>query len=375
MPIAVQDYRTSRVRLRSVTSGDPTLRAIYLELLFALWERGGRIPADPESVADEVGLPVSEVAPRLAILAKLGEKGRGGIVIADGWITNARVTEDLERAIAYRERQSDRGRKSGEVRRERRLSHGSVPVEPSFPSPTPLPSPTPTPEPKETKGHAELTWRIERTWQRFLSARSRFYQERGTNGGPDPKLAADLRELIRTAIVEYDKGLLSASDRERWESDSYAAAAGEGLFLDPWMTGRDPENRKLFLESWRPWKPQKGKGHPVPRFAQLAFDARARVEPEASAVPTATPLADAPKWRAIRSRLAESITPDELRTWIDPLVPVEETDQSVTLAAPNGRMAYAAGENYGEAMTRAALAAFGAPFDVKVTAANVRRTA
>lgn len=108
----------------------------------------------------------------------------------------------------------------------------------------------------------------------------RFYQERGTSGGPDPKLAADLRELIRTAIVEYDKGLLGASDRERWESDSYAAAAGEGLFLDSWMTGRDAENRKLFLESWRPWKPQKGKGHPVPRFAQLAFDARARVEPE-----------------------------------------------------------------------------------------------
>lgn len=144
MPIAVQDYRTSRVRLRSVTSSDPTLRALYLELLFALWERGGRIPADPDSVADEVGLPAADVAPRLAILAKLGESGRGGIVIEDGWIKNARVSEDLEHALAYRERQSYRGRRSGAVRRERGLSAGSASAEPS--SSVPVSDHSPTPE-------------------------------------------------------------------------------------------------------------------------------------------------------------------------------------------------------------------------------------
>lgn len=143
MPIAVQDYRTSRVRLRSVTSSDPTLRALYLELLFALWERGGRIPADPDSVADEVGLPASDVAPRLAVLVNLGKGGRGGIVIEDGWIKNARVSEDLEHALAYRERQSYRGRRSGAVRRERGLSAGSASAEPSSSVPVSDPSPDP----------------------------------------------------------------------------------------------------------------------------------------------------------------------------------------------------------------------------------------
>lgn len=235
-----------------------------------------------------------------------------------------------------------------------------------------LPSPA---VPKETKGHAEVTWRIERCWQRFLAARRAFYQRsRGTNGTPEPRMSPQYREHIRNAIVEFDKDLLKEDEREQWELESWAAASGEGLFLDPWMTGNNPD-RKLYTAPDTPWRPLRGKPHPVPRFAQLAFDARARVEPEASAIPIATPLADAPKWRAIRERLESSISPDELRTWIDPLVPVGETDRSVTLAAPSGRMAYAAEENYGEAMTRAALAAFGAPFDVKVTTADVRRTA
>lgn len=285
MPFAVQDYRTSRVRNRSITTSDPILRALYLELLFALWERGGEIPADPESVADETGLPADEIAPRLKILTKLGETGRGGIVIERGKIRNARVSEDLEESARYRERQSAKGLRSAEVRRGRSatvvepgLNRGSESVEP--PTPTPSPSPSPTPEKKAPRGNPELDWRVERCWQAHLAARDRFFRESdGRPGGRPPALTPEIREAIREAIRRHDGDLMLPLDRDRWESESRALAAGEGIFLSPWHTGRDPQNPKRFLEPWRPWKPQRGKPDPVEGFAELAFASRRRHEP------------------------------------------------------------------------------------------------
>ena len=52
MYFSVQDYRTSAIRMRSIMTGDLHLRLVYTELLFALWEQGGYVPADAEQLVE-----------------------------------------------------------------------------------------------------------------------------------------------------------------------------------------------------------------------------------------------------------------------------------------------------------------------------------
>src|SRR5204863_415075 len=52
---APQDYRTSRSRARSIQTRDPMLRLVYLEALFALYEAGCSLSADPTEVMGEAG--------------------------------------------------------------------------------------------------------------------------------------------------------------------------------------------------------------------------------------------------------------------------------------------------------------------------------
>jgi hypothetical protein len=123
---AVQDWRTSKIRARSSTTQDPMLRTVYFEILLALYESGGRLPADPELLSDTLLLPAEEISRCLPILLKFGQSGRGGLQLQDSYIHNARVDEDLEEEKEYRLKQAERGR----LRHQPPLSHRSATAQP-----------------------------------------------------------------------------------------------------------------------------------------------------------------------------------------------------------------------------------------------------
>lgn len=149
---APMDWRTSRVRARSAMSRDPMLRLVYLEALSALYEAGGSLPADPAALADELLLPVKEIARCLPVLDEIARTGagRGGLLIEDGRITNGRVTEDLKNEQAFREQQATHGKRGGRrVRKGQPKATLSQPLgfakgTPTPPAPSPSPSPVPT---------------------------------------------------------------------------------------------------------------------------------------------------------------------------------------------------------------------------------------
>lgn len=127
---------------------------------------------------------------------------------------------------------------------------------------------------------AELNWRVDETWAAHLDQRSGFYAD---VDGRVPSVTPTLTEEIRGAIIEslrrHDASLLGPESREAWALRSKTRAAGIGLFLDRWCTATDPKNDirtggTRYLEPWRPWKRQQGKGDPVEKFAQLYFSAK-----------------------------------------------------------------------------------------------------
>lgn len=123
---------------------------------------------------------------------------------------------------------------------------------------------------------AELEWRVQVCFNLFAKAYVKFKHERHGLTVPAPKLDADVRRWIVTALKKHDADLLKPEDRERWKAESQARAAGVGIFYDDFMTGVDPRGSgTAYLSPTRPWQPLQGKPDPVPRFAQLYFDAKA----------------------------------------------------------------------------------------------------
>jgi hypothetical protein len=147
----------------------------------------------------------------------------------------------------------------------------------------PLAEENPQPSPKVVA--EEMAWRVEQTWQAHLKARQAFFQRETGVAPSQPAIFDhdDIERPIRDALQRFDQDLLAPDRREEWLRESRVRAAGIGIFYDTWMAGNHAENNtasggKRFLEPWRPWKPQKGKGHPVLRFAELYFNARDRAE-------------------------------------------------------------------------------------------------
>lgn len=97
------------------------LRLVYLEALNALHEAGGELTADPEVLADELLLPADEVARCLPLLDAMARRpgARGGILVEDGKIRNARVSEDLGKTRVWLEEQAEHGKASAASRRTR----------------------------------------------------------------------------------------------------------------------------------------------------------------------------------------------------------------------------------------------------------------
>lgn len=117
MPVAVSDLRGSRVRAKC----DLTTRLLYTEILHSLWEHNGAIPADLDFLEDDLNMPREEIERGLPLLLKIGRHGRGGLQLGeDGKLRNARVTEDLAEALAFKLAQAERGRKGGLRSAERR---------------------------------------------------------------------------------------------------------------------------------------------------------------------------------------------------------------------------------------------------------------
>lgn len=126
----------------------------------------------------------------------------------------------------------------------------------------------------------EVAWRVGRVWESHLTARRKLFLSQNGSAPREPTLVPAVAELIAKAIEEYDGALLGPEQREAWERESWARAAGIGIFMDPWMVGEDPQNDardggKKFLEPDRPWRKQRDKPDPVLRFGQLYFESRA----------------------------------------------------------------------------------------------------
>ncbi len=134
--------------------------------------------------------------------------------------------------------------------------------------------------PNRPRPLSEIDWRVEQTWRAHLAQWRGYYQD--SNGKApirEPSLTQEIRDAIKVALKEYDAHLLKPDQREAWLAGSKARAAGIGIFLDPFLTGQSKDNDlrnggKRYLEHWRPWKVQRGKGSPVDRFAELYYEAK-----------------------------------------------------------------------------------------------------
>jgi hypothetical protein len=189
---APQDYRTSRVRMRSAMTADPMLRTVYLELLNALHECGGELPADSAVLADELLLPADEIARCLPILAELGtHSSRGGIVISDGTVRNVRVCEDLRAAEEYRAEQALRGSVGGKARAKhspsKRRAGAKQPSSQPLPLPLPLPTPRVLPSVERSDG-ARPAWTGNRETDASIAECYRHLREIEALGGEDPTM-------------------------------------------------------------------------------------------------------------------------------------------------------------------------------------------
>lgn len=152
-------------------------------------------------------------------------------------------------------------------------------LDPDFVASLPIETAAAEPQPRPVRTHApresETDWRVDRTWEAFLAARAEFYQRvDGRKPSRAPSLTAEIRASIVDALRQHDAGMLTAETRDLWVEESITLAAGEGLWLDPWCTGQDARSTTRYVEPWRPWKQQRGKGDPVAKFAELAFARR-----------------------------------------------------------------------------------------------------
>lgn len=151
---APQDWRTSRVRMRSAMTGDRDLRLVYFEALNALHENGGRVPSDPVKLADLLLIPSDVIAAKLPVLLELGEDCDGGLIDnGDGTISNRRIVNDLAEELEFRRQQAELGRRGGHAKAmasaqsSERQANAKRTVSPPAPAPLPPPAPAPPPAP------------------------------------------------------------------------------------------------------------------------------------------------------------------------------------------------------------------------------------
>jgi len=116
--------------IAGTTAMSPAEVGAYIRLLCYQWSNGS-IPDDPRKLRQIVGGPVSA-----DVLAKFKPAG-------DGRLANQRLEQERQKQTEYREKQRQKGIRSGAARRtgiEPRLNRGSSPVRTAV-QPEPQPEP------------------------------------------------------------------------------------------------------------------------------------------------------------------------------------------------------------------------------------------
>lgn len=280
----------------------PTLH-FYRQFIDLSFLQGGDLPADAEVLAAAVRMPLDLVEKAVATL-------EGRLLFREGdTLYQKRVRRDIEAELAYRTEQSRLGKEGARKRWGTpvdRVPYGVALGVPQGsygpPAPTPI-SPSsspPVPSYEGTSGEsegvgparagrdpsparkvflAEIEWRLETAWTTHLLARRRFFESANgrSPGGPEPTRTKEIEKAIRDALREHDKERLGADQRDAWKRESPVRAAGIGIFLSPFHTGRSEKSEgQQYLEPWRPWKRQRGKPDPIEMFAKFYFDEKAR---------------------------------------------------------------------------------------------------
>lgn len=115
----------------------------------------------------------------------------------------------------------------------------------------------------------ELQWRADDVWDAHLRARNKWFGAQGL-APQAPTCTREIRNAIKSAIVEHDNNWIGAEQREEWKKKSCARAAGIGIFLSPFHCGKNEESIR-YLDAWRPWRKRRGEADPVTAFADLYF--------------------------------------------------------------------------------------------------------
>ena len=262
----------------------------YLRLLIAQWEAGkSGLPGDPERLQLACRCTAREWAEVWPALdAKFPVNG-------DGARRNARL-EEVRKA---HEENSLQAKKAAEERWRRHREENAdasadalrtqsericeIDASPSSVSSSDSDSSSTTPRggsgggsKRLTKKDPEIRWRVENVWAAHCEARRRFFTRRNGQPPPPPHFdEEDIGDHIRSALKKHDSELLGEEDRDRWRRESYARAAGIGLFLSKHHAGENDRGID-YLEPWRPWRRQRGKADPVATFADLYLAERSK---------------------------------------------------------------------------------------------------
>lgn len=290
--------------------------------MIACADRHGVVDKHPRAIADEVGLTLEEVKEAIEYLMapdlesrSTEEEGRRLALISDtrtwGWrIVNypkyRAIRNEEERRESVR-KATARWRAKGSEPDTAEDDHGEHVIQcdppvihgdPSVIHGDPMqmqmqkkmqkektPPYPPVPGGNGSKRAAdldEIEWRVQETWKALIMQRSAYMKStRGADTGRAPTMTKDIARDIRECLREYDSDLLGPLKRSEWKRESKTRGAAIGMYLDPFLTGKDKDSDREYLDAWRPWRLQRGKGRPTERLAQLYFDARADREAQA----------------------------------------------------------------------------------------------
>ena len=233
---------------------------------------------------------------------------------------------DRERIAARRaEAKTRNGEESQGVAPRRKVSQESRPVAKSRPIEVDIdidPESPPKAPPQGEEREREIEWRVGQAWEAHVTAHMGWLADVGEEG-PRPRLTREARSAIEASLDEHDADLLGPEDRREWCASSVTLAAGVGIYLHDWHTGRSTPDGRRYLEHWRPWRAGGSGGSQTSTFADLAFADRAA---EWAAVSERSPpdlpepggdLAKAPGlMRAVASHVERS--GQDPQTWVAP---------------------------------------------------------
>lgn len=156
------------------------------------------------------------------------------------------------------------------------LAPGAAGARPGAPALAPTPTST-VPQQQSLitpPNRSELEWRVSEVWRCHLEQRRLYFEQRsGRVVSSQPRLDSDTKTWIIKRLREFDSHLMEPAMREQWSRESIPRAAGMGIFLDPFLTGENDQGRE-YLEHWRPWRKQRGKGDRIQEYADLYFEQR-----------------------------------------------------------------------------------------------------